>query len=172
GRFAEQRCVNAFDFFCIVIWKANRAKSRIARRLLAKGHSDLNVAVAALCDDVAAQPAPRERLRCLLVGWGFRLPMATAILTVFYPEVFTVYDTRVCDALGACHGLGNQVSFERIWDGYQDYLRRVIEATPEGLCLRDRDRWLWGRSFDERLRRDIGRAFRDAPDQGNGGGCS
>jgi hypothetical protein len=33
-RFAEEHSLTAFDFFCIVIWKANRAKSKIARRLV------------------------------------------------------------------------------------------------------------------------------------------
>ena len=33
-RFLEQGYLTAFDFFCIVIWKANRSKSNIARMLL------------------------------------------------------------------------------------------------------------------------------------------
>ena len=33
-RFLNDGRLNAFDFFSIVIWKANRAKSKIARRLL------------------------------------------------------------------------------------------------------------------------------------------
>ena len=35
--FAEKHVINAMDFFCIVIWKANRSKSKIARRLMASG---------------------------------------------------------------------------------------------------------------------------------------
>jgi hypothetical protein len=41
SRFHEQGFLSAFDFFCIIIWKANRAKSKIAKRLLAKGHDSL-----------------------------------------------------------------------------------------------------------------------------------
>ena len=33
-RFHEKGAIGAFDFFSIVIWKANRAKSKIARRLV------------------------------------------------------------------------------------------------------------------------------------------
>ena len=33
-RFQREHELSAFDFFCIVIWKANRAKSKIAKRLL------------------------------------------------------------------------------------------------------------------------------------------
>jgi len=35
-RFKTEGSIGAFDFFSIVIWKANRAKSRIAKRLLSK----------------------------------------------------------------------------------------------------------------------------------------
>lgn len=31
-RFLENGFLDAFDFFCIVIWKANRSKSKIARK--------------------------------------------------------------------------------------------------------------------------------------------
>ncbi len=33
-RFRKQGSMSAFDFFSIVVWKANRAKSQIARKLL------------------------------------------------------------------------------------------------------------------------------------------
>ncbi len=32
--FLQNGYLNTFDFFCIIIWKANRAKSKIANRLL------------------------------------------------------------------------------------------------------------------------------------------
>ena len=34
SRFHAEHSLGAFDFFSIGIWKANRAKSRIARKLL------------------------------------------------------------------------------------------------------------------------------------------
>lgn len=34
ARFQTVGTLSAFDFFCIVIWKANRAKSKVAKRLL------------------------------------------------------------------------------------------------------------------------------------------
>ena len=36
SRFHDEHSLGAFDFFSIVIWKANRAKSKIARRILKK----------------------------------------------------------------------------------------------------------------------------------------
>ncbi len=39
SNFERDRRLSAFDFFCIIIWKANRAKSKIAKKLLEKdGH--------------------------------------------------------------------------------------------------------------------------------------
>ena len=61
-RFHAQGHLDAFDFFCIVIWKANRSKSLIARRLLATGAGDLDAAVRRLTEGLAAWPEPRERL--------------------------------------------------------------------------------------------------------------
>ena len=34
ARFHQNKELDAFDFFCIVIWKANRAKSKVTKRIL------------------------------------------------------------------------------------------------------------------------------------------
>jgi hypothetical protein len=60
----------------------------------------MDSAVCELTKGVAERSERADKLRYLLADWGFRLPMATAILTVLYPEEFTVYDTRVCALLG------------------------------------------------------------------------
>src|SRR5262249_35190538 len=112
-RFAQSNTLSAFDFFCIVIWKANRAKTFIARRLLThKNYPDLNTAVHALLSELAAAPLPKDKLYVLFEIWGFGLPTASAILTVLYPEEFSVYDVRVCDSLGDFHKLTNKARYE------------------------------------------------------------
>jgi hypothetical protein len=57
-RFAKTGSITAFDFFSIVVWKANRSKSKIAARLLSKGYDDLDSAVTDLIAHIhaAAQP--------------------------------------------------------------------------------------------------------------------
>ena len=92
-RYSQNKTLKAFDFFCIVIWKANRAKSKVAERLLAHGNSQpiLETAVDSLLTAISEAKDQRTRLSVLIEGWGFRLPMASAILTVLYPEDFTVY---------------------------------------------------------------------------------
>ena len=52
--------------------------------------------------------------------------MATAILTVLYPDYFTVYDTRVCNQLGGFSNLGTR-SISTIWEGYEEFREAVRE---------------------------------------------
>lgn len=161
-RFHDQGYLSAFDFFCIVVWKANRAKAKVARRLLERDDAPaggLESAVRRLTEGLAREPSPRETLRYLLQGWGFLLPLASAILTVLYPEEFTVYDSRVCDCLGAFRNLAHRSWSESLWSDYQQFKRCVMEATPQGLSLRDRDRYLWGKSFHKQLAEDVARGF-------------
>lgn len=163
-RFQKQGCLSAADFFCIVIWKANRAKSKIAKKLLKHHPGNLDGAVRALTGGLAKQSTPKERLRFLFEDWEFSLPMASAILTVLYPDEFTMYDWRVCGALGDdkrdFHRLGNIANFERLWEGYQAFKRAVEEAGPDGLTLREKDRYLWGKSFHDQLISDVERGFK------------
>ncbi|MBI2843102.1 MAG: hypothetical protein HYX78_06850 [Armatimonadetes bacterium] len=162
-RFHKDGYLSAFDFFCIVIWKSNRAKSIVARRLLKHGYAHLDEAVRDMTVGLSRQASKRDKLFYLLKSWGFRLPMATAVLTVLYPQDFTVYDIRVCDSLRQFHNLGNLTSFERVWQGYEDFLREVKKAVPEDLCLRDKDRCLWAKSFYGDLTQQITTGFAKAP---------
>lgn len=166
-RFASQGYLGAFDFFCIVIWKANRAKTKIARKLLgSNGGKSLDDVARELTKNIAAQQTPKSRLRLLMSGKArFRLPMATAILTVLYPDEFTVYDYRVCEALGAFRNLTHITTFDKLWEGYSDFKRAVEANAPQGHSLRDKDRYLWGKSFCDQLRFQVQNGFVDSSDE-------
>jgi len=157
-KFAQEGQLSVADFFCIVIWKANRAKSKIAERLLQK-YGNLETAVQSLTSGLSQQSNAEDKLRYLMEDWGFRLPMASAILTVLYPNDFTIYDVRVCDLLGRFHNLGNRVNFENLWREYQVFKQTVEGAAPSELNLRDKDRYLWGKSFYEQLMKDAENEF-------------
>ena len=158
-RFHHHGRLSAFDFFAIVIWKANRAKSKIAARLLQQGHDDLEQAVRALTSDLHEAADAEARFRLLLDEWGLLIPMASAILTVLYPDEFTVYDVRACDVLGDFHRLANWTRTDRVWDGYQKFLRAIRDAAPSNLGLRDKDRYLWAQAVADQLTHDITRGF-------------
>jgi hypothetical protein len=160
--FQRNGRLDAFDFFCIVIWKANRAKSRVALKLLAcdsEGRKDLDAIVGDLTSTIYKATPDKERMRILCERWKFRLPMASAILTVLYPETFTVYDVRVCDELGKHHGIQDKSKFDDLWAGYCEYLENVRNSELSILTLRDKDRVLWAKSFESQLREDISALF-------------
>lgn len=158
--FEKNKTVSAFDFFCIVIWKANRAKSKVAERLLSHGYSDLKQAVAALIDHIAKAQDEKARMKVLISDWGFRLPMASAILTVLCPNTFTVYDVRVCEVLDNFCSAQYRTNFEALWSEYKGYTDAVQKMVTANYRLRDKDRWLWGKSFSEKLQEDIAANFK------------
>lgn len=120
-------------------------------------NADLDAAVQQLIGDIRCAADNRAKLKVLLHDWQLRLPMATAILTVFYPDDFTIYDFRVCDQVGDFARLGEYSNVDRTCEGYEAFVAAVHAAVPGELSLRDKDRALWGRSFSEQLRLDIQR---------------
>jgi len=153
-RFHKQRYLEAFDFFCIIIWKANRAKTTMARRLK-KYSKDLDKVCRDITEDVYRS---NNKLKTLL-EWGFRLPMASAILTVFYPDDFTVYDIRVCEVLSKYHKLGSSNNISTVLEGYSEFVKDVKKKVPSIENLRDKDRYMWAESFYKQLKRDIENGF-------------
>ncbi|MCL4796467.1 MAG: hypothetical protein KJZ84_18025 [Bryobacteraceae bacterium] len=138
------------EFFSIVIWKANRAKTAVKRRLLTH-EMPLRAAVKSLTRSIAKSDNDHDRLSILTEAWGFRLPMASAILTVLYPDRFTVYDFRACGELGLDDFSGHRDQIDKY---FSDFLPKVI-AVRGPTSLRDKDRHLWGKSAYQSLRRFI-----------------
>jgi hypothetical protein len=157
--FERDGLVNAFDFFCIITWKANRAKSKVANMLLKKNRGALDETVKILTMEVANGKSARDKMAILIENWGFYLPIASAILTVLYPTEFTIYDSRVCNILQKYNELAYKNKIDQIWNEYQAYKHSVIESSPEELSLRDKDRYLWGKSIYEQLIEDIKHSF-------------
>jgi hypothetical protein len=158
-RFHGAGYLNAFDFFCIIIWKANRSKSKIAKRLLSKGYSNLESAVVDLTKSLANANDDKGRMKILIIDWELRLPMASAILTVLYPTSFTVYDSRVCEVIGGLHNLQYQKNIDYLWSHYESFTAAVNKAAPSEYSLRDKDRWLWGNSFYHQLEENLSENF-------------
>ncbi len=165
-RFHKEGSIGAFDFFAIVIWKANRAKSKIAALLRREDDAkrqDLDSIVRDLTRSLRRAGNAEERLRLMIERLRFGLPMASAILTILWPDEFTVYDVRVCDQLGRFRSLVNLSKFERVWAGYCQYRDAVNNAAPGHLSLRQKDRYLWASSVIHQLEADIARGFRAPP---------
>jgi hypothetical protein len=160
SKYFKDGFLNTFDFFCIIIWKANRSKSKVTKRLLAKNHKDMSEAIKILTQSIYQANDNQQKLRILILDWGFRLPIASALLTVLYPKDFTVYDTRVCEMIGDFKNIQNKSKFESIWEGYQKYIKAVKRSVGLNISLRDKDRFLWGKSFHDQLIKDIENNFK------------
>jgi hypothetical protein len=159
-QFRQTGDLDAYGFFFIVRWKANRAIGKIARRLIQVSGSDLEKAAAELGRDVFRAKDACERFRIVSTKWRMRLPMASAILTVLYPDEFTVYDSRVCKELDQFHDLHLRHNVGDRWSGYLEFKAAVERSTPAGLSLRDKDRYLWARSRHKALEHGIATCFR------------
>jgi len=138
--FQKRGYLTPEEFFCIVIWKSNRAKTTIKRKLSKWGK--LDEVIEELTQDIYKTKG-KLKLKVLRDKWRFNLPMAAAILTVLYPREFTVYDVRVRTQLGLKES-------SNINKYFKEFLPLVRE-TGVGNSLRDKDRYLWGKSFYEDL---------------------
>jgi hypothetical protein len=140
------------SLYLILDWKARRAKTKAIKRLRAKAGTFAE-AVRQIATALHGATGRRQRLESLMRDWGFALPTATAILTILYPEEFTVFDTNVCDEVGVAYSpWKSRVFSDALWAHYEAYQRAVVEQTPGETALRDSDRWLFGRHAYKRLK--------------------
>ncbi|MDD4873468.1 MAG: hypothetical protein PHE15_00595, partial [Dehalococcoidales bacterium] len=92
--FQEHGYLTPEEFFAIVIWKSNRAKTNV-RRGIEKSKKNIRT----ITSEVFRAKTPEQKLEVLTLIPGIGIPMASAILTVCYPDNFTVADYRACTAL-------------------------------------------------------------------------
>jgi thermostable 8-oxoguanine DNA glycosylase len=146
-RFATDGTLDPYDFFAIVIWKSNRSKTRVKQGLATAGLS-----VKSLMRGVHQADSPVAKVEALLQVHGIGLPIASAILSICYPDEFTVLDYRAWESL---QQLGVAALPGRFPDNTSTYLQycQVCQglARRMGLSLRDLDRALWARSWEKGL---------------------
>ena len=146
-RFAEEQTLIPFDFFAIVIWKSSRVKTRVK-----KGLDDAGRTVRTLMNDVAKARRPEDKVRLLTQLDGIGIPVASAILAVCYPSRFTVLDHRAWETLADCDLEGLPGATPTTPESYVRYCEACARfAAREGVSLRDLDRDLWGRSWENDL---------------------
>lgn len=138
--------IKPVDFWAILTWKANRAKNTHRHRFNEKG-LNFTEAVKEICKDIHESPSSKERLKILMKKWSFRLPTASAILSVLFPDEFTVYDIRVCNSINDHHKLSYRRFSDNLWHEYQSFIQAVINATPDFSSLQESDNYLWGKSW-------------------------
>jgi len=124
------------DFFRICEWKSTRTKTLVRTNR----HEHIR-------DITRLAFSSRESLRVplLCILNGVRVPTASAILTVWQPNEYTVYDVRVCDAmLSLSHKLLTDQVVEDARKSYSKYLDVARKmANDLRVSLRDLDKTLW-----------------------------
>jgi hypothetical protein len=93
----------------------------------------------------------------VLIGkWLFALPTAATILTVFYPEFFTMYDERTRRQTSTMDW--SQRTFTpALWKHYCEFKDKIVALAPPGLTLRDADRYVMGKDTYESRERKLAR---------------
>jgi hypothetical protein len=152
-RFRSSHDLAALDLYLILVWKANRSKTKARNRLAHRAGGSFQEAARLISRDLASSTSSKEMLKQLMDRWGFRLPTATALLTVLQPTEFTVYDIRVCSVLERFEDLAGRKFSDSLWDKYLEFKACVEAAAPTALSLRDKDRYLWGKSLYEDCRK-------------------
>ena len=151
--FHKEHYLKPEHFFSIIIWKRNASKTIIKRGLRASGLS-LDVAVRNLTEEIF-KADKKEKLNILLQRKGFQLAIASALLTVLYPDDFTVYDVRVRGQLEHPDITYAKDNMQRY---FSEYIPQVLKmgreiAQDSTLSLRDCDRVLWAKSWYEDLQK-------------------
>ncbi|MFG1373363.1 thiamine phosphate synthase [Xanthobacter oligotrophicus] len=140
--------IDPVDFYAILVWKANRAKTYHRDRIEDILHvPSIYEAVPEIISQLRSAKSDKDRLFSLMNVYKFLLPTATSVLSVFYPNEFAIYDRRVCREVGLFYDLAEKKDLnEDLWSSYQSFKMKVAAAVPGAASLRDADRVLWGRS--------------------------
>lgn len=147
--FAESGTLSPYDFFAIIIWKANRTKRKIIR-----GLTRVDRTVDALMREVSTAATLAEKVSTLLQVPGIGLAMASAILTVCYPDQFTVLDYRAWDTLRSNEVPELPFRYPITTTEYLQYCAACRDLAQQlDLSLREMDRVLWAKDWEDDLLR-------------------
>ena len=142
--FQNNGYLTSEEFFAIVIWKSNRSKTNVRR-----GIEKTKKTIRTITSEVFQAETPEQKLNTLISIPNIGIPIASAILTVCYPDDFTVVDYRACTAL---KDFGEEIVGNPIKKipTYFEYLEKCKKlAHKYNFSLRDFDRILWAKDFYE-----------------------
>lgn len=144
-KFRKNHALTAEEFFAIVIWKRNPSKTKILQ-----GIKKSKKTIHKITSEVFGTKKLEDKLKILTEILGIGVSMASAILTICYPDKFTVVDYHALASLKKFRKKinGNPTAKIYPYTAYFDYLYKCIElADRYNLSLRDFDRILWAMDF-------------------------
>ena len=142
--FQEHGYLTPEEFFAIVIWKSNRAKTNVRR-----GIKKSKKTIRTITSEIFQTKTLEQKLEAIISIPGIGIPMASAILTVCYPDNFTVADYRACATLKDFGEeiTGNPTAKISAYFEYLDKCKKL--AKKYNLSLRNFDRIFWAKDFYE-----------------------
>jgi hypothetical protein len=136
---------SVMHFETLLAWKSDRPGDAHWMRLMKVCSGTMENAVAALCDDIRSAEGHKARLEVLFRKWKFKLPTAVTILTVFYPEFFTMYDERTRRQTDTKNWSQRTSFTDDLWEHYCQFKDKIFALAPPGSTLRDADRYVMGK---------------------------
>ena len=143
------------DLLLILKWKLGRIKDSNSETVADDNMATINQAV----EDAGNANSDIQALKALVSVPGIGLAAASAILTVCYPEKFTIIDQRALETLDLFPSKLREDERKEYktddWspaDYVQEYLPKVRDCSQRWRrSLRDADRALWGLSVNQRV---------------------
>ena len=142
--FYKNHYLNEEQFFTIIFWKSKRPRKR-KRKYLS------NEKIVELTSNIYKEQSEEGKLKILLNQHGINIAMASAILSVLYPDDFTVYDINVREIIN--YPDISTLSLERKVDRYLNEYVPMVRKQSNKLSLRDCDRALWAKYWYQDLER-------------------
>lgn len=135
-RVSEANRYDKEDFLSVCEWKSVRTKS------LVRTNSPEAIAEATT---IAFTSPLWLQVPILCALRGVSVPTASALLTIWNPNQYTVYDFRVRNSLGLLtHARLEGVDIDLVCSSYQTYLRLARDLAGDLTCsLRTLDKALW-----------------------------
>jgi len=142
--FDRKHYITAEQFFAIIIWKRNASKTKI-REGIEKSHKT----IFEITSEIYRAESLEGKMKILIAIDGISYSFASAILTILYPELFTISDYRVSRSLKEQFNINapETISTKTEYFAYLNACKKLSEKNR--LSLRDCDRALWGRDFYE-----------------------
>ncbi|MBI2140295.1 hypothetical protein HYU14_05195 [Candidatus Woesearchaeota archaeon] len=142
GPIARKRGYLKYDeFIKICMWKTPRPKRLYQRNGPKKVEMQTKLAF--------SNPNEVGKIRCLTELWGVYIPVASAILTVVFPEKYGIIDTKSINSLkelGICTDIGK--NSRKDWLKYLNVIRKIAKRNE--LNVRIVDQFLF--AFDREKR--------------------
>jgi len=170
-KFSSNHRIDAFDFYCILVWCEDVDPKKIKKQLLKKSKRDKSIpkrfqnnfdfVVKKISRDLFNIEDDKGKLDYLYNEWKLPLELSFAILSVCYPDIYAVFNMEAADHLDKDEKTNHftrllkLTSFDNIWERYMEYIDKLNKNINSKKRLNDKVRWIQGKEFASEVKRAI-----------------